>query len=418
MLDESEKKRILQEILDSPEFKDSRRYQDLLQFLVQETIAGRVPKEITIGTDFFRKGSGFDPKEDPTVRVYLNNLRKKLEHYYLTTEVPHSHKLEIPRGRYQVEFTSKELKPPEPTRRRYPVVAVSAGVLCCIIIGFLLRGLFIRSEEDGTAGNPIWAEFMKPGGRPTMIVLGDFFFLFERSADGQGGNFVRNYAINSLDDLKQLVKKDPSLSSRFVQSDITFLRPGATWGLTQILPILRKSPNGYSLKLASQFTVDDLKSNNIIFIGSVKTLYNLHKFLHVFGLEYRLSPNSFQVLGNQGDSVHVFSPTDIKGGNYEKDYAVVAKGIGPEGSTMLLLLGFAESGVIEAARSVVDDQTVTMITEKFQRSDVSRPFEFTMVVEAEGINQAIFRSHLRYFVHLHSTAMSSQVQGSDTSVGP
>jgi hypothetical protein len=37
-------------------------------------------KEATIAADLYGKDAGFDPYDDPTIRVYVSNLRKRLEH--------------------------------------------------------------------------------------------------------------------------------------------------------------------------------------------------------------------------------------------------------------------------------------------------------------------------------------------------
>lgn len=399
MLNDNEKLQIVSEILESPDFKESKRYRELLQYLVRETLSGSVPKEITIGIAFFHKASAFDPKEDPTVRVYLNNLRRKIEHYYLTSGKEHSHKLEIPKGRYEVEFTKVEQASPQPVRRKHWLWAAILSAATTIAVGVTLYLVFREdSPEREYANNPVWTEFMQSSGRPTLVVLGDFFFLFERTGDGKTRNFVRNLNINSSEDFKAMVKQDPNLAERYVQSDFTFLRPSASWGLAELLPVLQNSPNGFALKLASQFTVDDLKSNNIIFVGSFKTMYTLHKFLHIFGLEYRLSPSQVEVRSGKNDSTRIFSPTEIKGGSYEKDYAVVAKGTGPSGSTMLLLLGFSDSGVIEATKAVTDPRIVAIIAKELAKPPVSQPFHFTLVVDTEGFKQAIFKSQVRYFI--------------------
>ena len=76
MLEQPQIRQILADILESPEFKESQRYRELLQFLVEESIAGRSPKETTIGTQIFGKDPSFNSKEDATVRVYINNLGK------------------------------------------------------------------------------------------------------------------------------------------------------------------------------------------------------------------------------------------------------------------------------------------------------------------------------------------------------
>ena len=399
MINESQKRQILDEILESPEFKESKRYHDLLKYLVEETLGGKAPKEITVGIQFFGKDPSFDPKEDPTVRVYLNNLRKKLEHYYLTSEKHHPYRLTVPKGHYQVEFEVAVEKPLAPEKSRLPFYVIGGLVVfSALLIGYFGRGALTPPEVPESVQSPIWREFVTPNGRPTLVVLGDFFFLYERTADGKPGNFVRDLKINTPEDFRQIVKQDPAFAKRFVQSDFTFLRPSATWGLGQILPVLQHSPNGYSLKLASRFTVDDLKSNNVVFIGSCKTLYGLQKFLHIFGLEYTITPASFKIRSEKNDSTRVFSPSEIKGGSYEKDFAVVAKGAGPDGSTILLLLGFSDSGVIESARASTDPKMLETIRSTVARGAFTDPPYFTLVVETEGINQAIFKSEIRHFV--------------------
>lgn len=399
MLDESAKTRILEEILESPEFRDSKRYKELLQYLFQETLAGRPPKEITIGSDFFRKESGFDPKEDPTVRVYLNTLRKKLDHYYLTSGAGHTHRLVIPKGHYQVDFQELEIPPTPVGSRTVPLwAALVPTALFAIVLLTMIIGRTSEQTAAPLAESPIWREFMTPGGRPTIVLLGDFFFLFERGPDGKARNFVRNIDVNSLDDFKAAVKNDPLFAERYVKSDFTFLRPSASWGLAHVLPTLEKSPNGFSLKLATQFTVDDLKTSNIVYLGSFKTLHNLVKFLHVFDLEYTLAPLSFTVRSAAPDSSRTFAPKEIRGGNYERDYAVVAKGGGPEGSTLLLLLGFSDTGVIEAARAVTEPDMVDTIVRELGASAGAGPSDFTMVVGTEGLNQSIFKARIEHLV--------------------
>jgi hypothetical protein len=237
------------------------------------------------------------------------------------------------------------------------------------------------------------ADFVSPHGRPTLIVLGDFYFLFERSEDGKTGNFVRNFTINSPDDYKQIIRNNPDFAKRYLQSDFTFLRPSASWGLAAILPALQQSPNGYSIKLASQFTVDDAKSNNIMYIGSFKNLYNFQKILHLFHIHYNLSPASFHLDGPDSSTFLSPSNSTLKAGNVEKDYAVVAKAQGPEGSVIMLMLGFADTGVIEATRFATDAE---LIEKYITKDNVPDSRFFTAVIETEGLNQSILKTHVRY----------------------
>ncbi|MCX6138647.1 MAG: hypothetical protein NTV54_14270 [Ignavibacteriales bacterium] len=396
LIDEATSRRILAEIRESQEFKDSPRAYEVLEYLVNESIVGRSPKEVTIAVALFGKNTTTNLKEDATVRVYINNLRKKLEHYYFTDTAPHTHRLVIPKGHYKVIF-EPFVEPGRVLPKEKPFFFYAAAlfaVLLSFAAGYFSGGMFRSTSTPSDIPNPVWNTFLKPHGKPTMIVLGDFFFLHER---GTFGNYYRDYRINNAGDYQQLAERDPAMGKKYVPNPFTFLRPSAPWGLSFILPVLQKSPNGFSIKLASQFIVDDLKTNNVVFMGSFKTLYELQKFLHLFKLDYTVAPGSFRVKAQPDDSIHEFAPATLSAGNYEKDFAVVAKGTGPDESALLLLLGFSESGVIQAARAVCNPQLIKLIESKYSVSPSREPFDFTLVMNTEGITQTIFSSDIRYF---------------------
>jgi hypothetical protein len=276
----------------------------------------------------------------------------------------------------------------------------------------LTGGSSPANQQIVEAPNPIWHDFIKPDGRPILIVIGDYFFLRER---GTSGTYLRMIRINTPEDYRQAVAEDPNLAKRYEQSDFTYLRPSALYGINQILPIIRNSPNGHSIKLASQFTIGDFKSNNIIFIGALKTLFSFKKFVHIFKIEYSLSPPSLRIRGENGDSLHQFSIGDERGGTYERDFAVIAKAAGPEGSTILMLLGFAETGTIEATNAACNSQLFKAVGSKFPLPSISDPFYFTLVIATEGMTQAIFNTDIRYFVQNKPLLDFSDMSQKDTS---
>lgn len=395
-MDQEQIRRALDIILESPEFKDSHRYRELLLYLVEESIAGRTPKESTIGTQIFGKDPSFNSKEDATVRVYINNLRKKLEHYYLTSGTQFTHKLTIPVGHYKVEFTPTDEKPKSRNGKRHAtMVSISLlVVLGSFALGYL-SGRSVNPDQGKPSGpNAIWNDFLKPDARPTLIVLGDYFFLRERA---QVSAYYRRVTINSPEDFQRLIAQDPSFAKRYEVNNFTFLRPSALHGLTQILPILQRSTNGYSIKLASQFTMADFKSNNVIFIGPFKTLFNFQKFLHTLGIEYTVEPSSVKIHNPESDSLREFTVGDQRGGTYEKDFSIITKGSGPEGSIILMLLGFAETGTFEASNAACDSLLFKAVGSKYPLLSLTDPFYFTLVIGTEGISQAIFNADVRYF---------------------
>jgi hypothetical protein len=415
---DSEKAAILAQILKSPGFQDSKRYRELLQFLVEKSSGEASLKEMEIAQQVFGKDSRFDPATDPLVRSYVSNLRKKLDHYYLTTVDANNYRLEIPKGHYAVRYSpvSAQRKP-----RRfigylpslYPAIIV---LLLITVVLLVFRGFENRrdpiSTQAKTEANPLWSEFVQPNGRPTLIVLGDFFFMRERN---DMEVYYRRGKINSLDEYLEYISKNPDFGRRYMKNSFTFLRPSAPWGLIHLLPVLQTSPNGFSLKLASQFTADDFKANNVVFIGSFKTLYVLKNFLHIFRLDYStIPPSSFRIRDGVGSSPHIFRPEKLSAGNLEKDYGVVAKGQGPDGSFMMMLLGFSESGVIQAAQAARDPRLFKAIAERYPANTLINPASLTLVLAAEGMTQSLFEADITYMAGVGPPTPSSLPGSTDS----
>ena len=391
---------ILSKILESPDFKDARKYQDLLTYLAKASSKGEHIKEITIAHEIFGKNSNFDPSEDPSIRVYISNLRKKLEHYYLTTNDIFPYKIDIPKGHYLVKFTPFQSKINTNRNSKYqaffylPVIVV---LIIIILIQFFYKKPENISERDFTSINPVWSEFLQRNSLPTMIVLGDYLFLYEKNKSLSGGYFVRDARINSEEDYRQLIRQNPDLINQFSILNFTYLRPSATWSYAEVLKILNDSPNKIILKLASQFKWEDFQSHNVVFIGSFKTLYELNKYFPKLNIKYNAYPPLLNILDENGDTLETFDPHDLVGGNYQKDYGVILKQRGPNDNNILFLMGFDEVGIIEASKTSTDPNFVSKIKERYKIEQPDSSWFFELVIETEGIHQTGFESKIKFF---------------------
>ena len=74
----------LSRLLESHHFKNSRRYPALLRFIVEETLDGRGEflKERLLGVRVFDRPADYDTATDPTVRVTIAEIRKRIAQYY------------------------------------------------------------------------------------------------------------------------------------------------------------------------------------------------------------------------------------------------------------------------------------------------------------------------------------------------
>jgi hypothetical protein len=72
--------RFLEHVLRSYTFSKSPVNRELLKYLVQVSLRGEKPKEYQIAAEVFGRKIG--EEKEVNVRVYMLNLRKKLQEYY------------------------------------------------------------------------------------------------------------------------------------------------------------------------------------------------------------------------------------------------------------------------------------------------------------------------------------------------
>ena len=108
---ESDQKAIREQlvrILSSGPFHQSQRRQQFLEYLVNETLAGRGErlKAYNVALAVFDRPETFDPVTDPLVRIEAARLREKLREYYGTDGQGDPIHIDLPKGTYtpHIEF--------------------------------------------------------------------------------------------------------------------------------------------------------------------------------------------------------------------------------------------------------------------------------------------------------------------------
>lgn len=398
MINEKELNEILAKILNSNEFHESKRHQDLLSYLAHESLKSDSIKENQIAHDIFGKDVDFDPAKDTLVRSYISTLRKKLEHYYLTTEDSYSYKLEIPKGQYLVKFSKPEHKLSKKNGLNYIYLSVIGSLIIVILFLLFASSFIFKGNEDDLKGpNSIWDELIAKSDQPTIIVFGDYVFLSEHKQVPDREVYLRDPGINSEDDFQKFIKEHPEYIDKFQLLNFGYLRPSAYLGLAEILPILLKSNNPIEYKSSSQLKWEDFETHNIVFIGPFKTLHILNELLSNTNIKYSTYPPSLNIVNDRGDTVSNFNLHDMRGGNYQKDYGTIFKLRGSKNNVILLLVGFGEAGVMNAVHTSVDSQLITKL-KAFSKTEIpDSPLYFEVITEIEGVDQTVFRSEIKYF---------------------
>ena len=117
----------LDRILKSGPFHQSHRRQRFLEFIVNETLAGRGErlKAYNVALEVFERPESFDPVVDPLVRIEAARLRDKLREYYDADGQGDPIRIELPKGSYtpHIEFRQAPAAERGPDRQG-PVIAV------------------------------------------------------------------------------------------------------------------------------------------------------------------------------------------------------------------------------------------------------------------------------------------------------
>lgn len=96
----------LRRIVASQHFRNSRRCQALLAYVVERACEGRLDelKERVVGNRVFGRDADYDTNQDAVVRNAAAEVRKRLAQYYMVREHDGELRIELPPGSYVPEF--------------------------------------------------------------------------------------------------------------------------------------------------------------------------------------------------------------------------------------------------------------------------------------------------------------------------
>lgn len=341
----------------------SRSYVRLLEYLVECSGRGARPKEMEIAADVFGKGQDFDPNQDAFVRVYVHNLRQKLEKYYATQPPGGGVRISIPRGEYRLTVIPMAAAEQAPrahavSRRWRMGIGIAVAVLLAINLAavYLLRdGATGSGGARAVARSPLWAELLDDD-LPILVVVGDYFIFAELDDYGSVSRLVREFDVNSSDDLGALFVSDPDLLARYMDLDLTYLPQGSASALSDVLRVVYAADKPVQISTMTELRVADLKAHHIVYVGYISALGSLTDF--VFASSGLRVGASFDELQNLRTGEYYLSGAAIPGATNYEDYGLVSTFPGPDGNQFLIVAGTRDSGLMHAAHAISTPEDV------------------------------------------------------------
>lgn len=362
----------------------------LFDYLLRCSLAGRAPKEVEIGQEVFSRGSGFDIVQDASVRVYIHRLRKKLDEFHAAAPAG-ADRISLLRGEYRLTLVtdaadSVKIEPPSPEaagRRRRPAlpwIVLGAIVLINLAgwITFLVAMRGPRMEAAAVAQTNFWKP-LSTGTHPTMLVAGDYY-IFGESADRlQVTRLVREFSVNSRDDLDTYLMAHPAQIGRFVDVDLHYLPVSVAPALRNLLPVVEAASTEARLRplvvSMSQLTPEILKNSNVIYLGFLSGLGMLRDPL--FAASGFKIGESYDELIDKQTGRRFMSDWDVvtNGKVPHRDYGYLASMPGPSGNRILIVAGTRDPAVIQAAEIATDRAQLAQIAAKAKADAFEALFE-------------------------------------------
>tara|TARA_Y100001972_G_scaffold129301_1_gene196375 strand:+ start:8108 stop:9292 length:1185 start_codon:yes stop_codon:yes gene_type:complete len=364
-----DKEEILQQLdkIISSELFRSEKNQQLLIYLVNKTLENEPPKETTIALEFFEHD--INEKDTSYVRVAVYHLRKKLKEYYLTEGKDDPLRLSLEKGSYEVLYQ----KIP-PSNKAVSIGSqalwITIAILVTVCIGLIIK-LYLYNQPD-TKRNSFLYNDLSANDKPVLIVLGDLFMYVEKD-----GTMVRNYSINKLEELE--ARKPELLSLNQSRSKIlTRLHAISIFNISTLINDLNKEVH---FRMASELSIEDLKENNIIYIGLFKSLYLLDTYYKIS--HYRPGPGmSYLIRKATNDTISIVgNPAEM-----HKDYGILTRMKGLENNVIYLMGGFTDTSV-EMISSRIHQEHFFEKTIAGEFADNRLPENFEILFEVDGYDR-------------------------------
>ncbi|WP_346859281.1 hypothetical protein [uncultured Draconibacterium sp.] len=349
-----------------------------MTYLVEASLENKNPKEYTIGVELFGKKYSDTEKQDSNIRVYIHNIRKKLADYYENEGSKDPVVFVVEKGKYRVRFDSpKDHRKPKAKPFLFPFIISVLALVVAVVVLFNVS----KKTSNPWKKLPLWQEFAE-NEKPTLLVLGDYFVFNGTLPTGNNGIF-RDFGINSETDYEHLLDKNPDLVKTISKSSLTYLSKMAVFCESEIYKVFAQTGGTINVKLSSDLQPDDIKNNNIIYIGNYKNLGLFENLVKEMTFSFGISSSATQYIFSSDPCAEIFEPQSDRA--KQNDYALVIKSKEFSGNHILLFLSTIDIGNI----SVVNQMTNSEYMKQFYREHLKtlNSEEFKALYKVDGINK-------------------------------
>ncbi len=399
-----EKLEQLERVLRSQTLAGSASLRALLQYLVLKAIGDQAInlKEYTIATEVFGRSGDFDARIDSVVRVQAKRLRAKLQEYYELEGNSDSVFIDVPKGHYRVFFsyvrnnhtvdlvrdTEAEIgeapagpSPKIDKEKTWKTALILTIIMLAIAVVVLIfsnrdlrkqpqQSVSLNGEADSGA---VWKPFLSSGA-PTLVVLSNpAVYRFSNAADPdvllkRSVELTPEQAGWLSEALKDRFVMRQNRIPRLILAATDYTGVGEAIGFQRIADLFRSAGKSVTLKQSRTVSAEDLKTYNVISLGSVWV--NDWSWKLPIKEDFTYSVNATIVNDNpEPGEEHEYRPRfNERTGELIEDYGLITvkPGVTDE-TTLMILAGIKSEGTQAAAEYVTKKEYLNILNQRLQQ---------------------------------------------------
>jgi hypothetical protein len=400
-------------ILQSSPFHSSKQSQELLQYIVDQTLAGHLEmlKERIIGANVFNRRPDYDTNDDPIVRARAAEVRKRLAVYYQTAR-EESVLITVPSGSFKAIFEWAERNPiqlqsapphgPEPSqppvepitppaphevagpglapstarfRGRIWWIMIAASV---VILTMVIQHYYVSPEER--AFNQFWSPVFD-NSHTALIYIGSNA-VYELSPSYLD-TYYKQHPRSQTEEmgLESFIPLPPGAkidAQDLIPVKDTFVTIGDVAATTKIVSLLVRRNKQFDVRFGNDVAFGDLREHPTILIGAHNNSWTLtmtENLRYVFDRQ--------NAIVDRSDSQKHWSTTSHQ---LAEDYAIVSRVLNSKtGTTVITAAGIGHAGTRAAAEFLTNPQSISALVKSLPKGWERKNIQ--IVLHTSVINQ-------------------------------
>jgi hypothetical protein len=383
----------LQRLFAHHTFKNSKRCQTLLRYIVEHNLQERNGnghlKERTLGIEVFGRDANYDTNSDPVVRTTASEIRKRIAQYYHEPGHENEIRIELPLGSYSAEFylpsvlpSESEAMPADVTPAlalpsdevpRKPVRKRSAwfryAIPACILLAVIAAAVGWRAlNAPPNSLDEFWSA-IAASSAPVQLCVGTW----PRRLPASAAPSPSSPAIRSPDPSPANALQAASVAPNMVAwSDLV--------ASSNIIGFLQKLRKGYQIENARVASMNDLTEGPAVLVAAYNNPWTLGitdplRFHFVRG-------NSKSWIADRRNPSRQYaqSPGTLPGS--VQDYAIVARLFNSTtGQISVVVAGLGAAGTIAASCFVTNPHYMKALTGRLPKGWESKNLEALISVQ-------------------------------------